>query len=138
MEKGFTLIELIIVVAMIGILSAISIVSYQNYMARSQISIAFIELRGARPQYELIINDGSTISDYTVLNMFFASNSKFCTYAVYAPVGGGANPALECTLKNVIPVLAGEKIFLSRNINGAWSCSTSNGIPEKFKPRDCI
>lgn len=42
MQKGFTLIELMIVVAIMGILAAIALSSYQNYMARSQVSEALI------------------------------------------------------------------------------------------------
>ena len=47
-QKGFTLIELMIVIAIIGILAAIAIPAYQNYIAKSQASGALAEIAGAK------------------------------------------------------------------------------------------
>jgi len=71
MAKGFTLIELMVVIALIGVLAAISVPLYQNYIAKSQITDAVAELNGAKSQYELIINNGSASnnSDFTVPKM---------------------------------------------------------------------
>lgn len=142
MSKGFTLIELMIVIAIIGVLAAVSIPLYQNYVAKSQIMAAISELNGAKPQYELIINNGSASGnvDFTVPNMFFSgTQSQFCTYAVNAPDNtGNVNQALVCELQNVASVLSGEFVYLNRNAQGVWTCSTSNGVQAKFKPIDCV
>lgn len=140
--KGFTLIELMIVVAIIGILAAIAIPMYQNYVARSQITAAVAELNGAKPQYELIMN-GASVSGgaaFTVPNMFFAgTQSNICTYTVNPPDASNvSDQALVCQLQNVASVLIGEFVYLNRDANGTWQCSTSAGIANKYKPTGCI
>lgn len=101
-KQGLTLIELMIGVAIIGVLSAISLPMYQMYVAKSQLTAAVAELNGAKPQYELIINNGSASgnTDFTVPNMFFSGTQSRICIAVNAPdAAGNANPALVCQLK---------------------------------------
>ena len=141
-EKGFTLIELMIVVAIIGVLAAIAIPMYQNYVAKSQLTVALAELEGAKTQYELIVSNGSASgsADYTVPNMFFAGlQSNLCIYAVNPPnATGDAAQALVCKLNHVAAILKNESLYLHRSASGTWSCTTSVGIDNKFKPTVCI
>lgn len=141
-EQGFTLIELMIVVAIIGILAVVALPMYQNYVAKSQITSAVAELNGAKPQYELILN-GASVSGggaFTVPNMFFSgSQSNICIYGVNAPDASNvADEALVCELQNVASVLIGEFVYLNRDADGKWQCSTSAGVASRYKPAGCV
>lgn len=137
--KGFTLIELMIVVAIIGILAIVAVPIYQTYVVRSQLTTALAELNGAKIQYELVVNDGSIGTQFTLDGMNLSSNSKLCNYMVYAPVAGVSTPALECRLtKSAVSVaILGQSIQLNRGANGFWYCSVSVGIANRYKPANC-
>jgi len=90
-QKGFTLIELMIVVAIIGILAAIAIPQYQNYVARSQVSRVMAETGGMKTLVEDCLNSGKgTIGDAT-------SDSTKC------------DPAVGVAQSNLISTTSGAK-----------------------------
>ena len=60
LQKGFTLIELMIVIAIIGILAAIAVPQYQNYIARSQVTRVMAEAGAVKTTVETCILDGRT------------------------------------------------------------------------------
>lgn len=145
-QKGFTLIELMIVVAIIGILAAIALPAYQDYTARSQMSEAMTLASGART---------AVTEYYTSEGDFPASNASagladatVITGNYVASVHTGTSPAAKgtivATIKNTSGVSEGIKtlkLILSASTAGGsvtWVCTNdSTNAQQKYYPTSC-
>ena len=134
MEAGFTLIELMIVGAIIAILAVVAIPQYNVYTARSQFSEAVALLGGLKvPVGEAFAHDGATTS--CTIPPGSVTTGKY----VVALTATAASPCtLTATFKasGVSTALAGQNVTATYTPEtGEWDCSSS--APPQIKPKGC-
>ena len=127
-QKGFTLIELMIVVAIIGILAAIAIPAYQNYIARAQFAESQTLLSGVKPVIQERVDQGTAYtigSSQTVNPLGLATVGKYgnVTYPAFA-AGGTSATAVYTFGSNVNKNLQTKKVTYTYTPGAGWTCST--------------
>ena len=125
-QKGFTLIELMIVVAIIAILAAIAIPQYQNYVARSQISRAVGEAGSLKTAYEDCLANGYDPSDTTECpNMEYNGDSTFAGVTTTTDMSSG-DGTIVIDVTGGSPKANGE-ITWDRT-DGVWTCTAAQEV----------
>jgi type IV pilus assembly protein PilA len=139
-SAGFTLIELMIVVAIIGILSGLALPQYQAYTARAQASEALVLLGGLKPSVAEGMSvqgaSGCSIADGSVkvgkyVSDISANGASPCKLAAVFKTNG----AKEST-GQVNALISGKKInFTYTPESGLWACDSD--LDAKVRPREC-
>ena len=138
LQKGFTLIELMIVVAIIGILAAVAIPAYQDYIARAQVAEAVtLTSSGKTPLAEFMGDKGIWPSTADIV-----MGSLSGKYVSNITLGGNAGTVgtiqVIASMKSagVNSSITGSTLILTSNDGKSWNC-TSGTVSSKYRPAAC-
>ncbi|MDU4392413.1 MAG: prepilin-type N-terminal cleavage/methylation domain-containing protein [Acinetobacter ursingii] len=135
MSKGFTLIELMIAIAIISILISIAIPLYQSYVISTRLKSAFQEISSQRADYELEVNSQYSSSLPTIAPI---QETMLCQILKsYDQQNGEISKAISCKLKNKTGLGNNAEISLTRTLEGKYVCHTI-GIPTAHIPSYCL
>lgn len=137
MQKGFTLIELMIAIAILGVSTSIALVNYTSYTKKAVISSSLYEISSLKAEYEMAINEN--YAGLTNLSNIQLNTSQYCNLTTNAPdiTTKIADKALTCTFKNTRFFGKNAQIYLIRDAGGGYSCHTQN-IVQKYLPKNCV
>ena len=138
-QQGFTLIELMIVVAIVGILAAIAIPAYQDYIVRAKVAEPMSFADSAKVSVsEYFQTLGTMPADLATAGMNNAT-SQYIAAVAYAVSGTKASIKIQTNLPNSVGGNADDIQFDGHGLSNGlvkWDC-TSSTLAKKYLPANC-
>ena len=134
-QQGFTLIELMIVVAIIGILAAVALPAYQDYTKRGRVTEGLALASGAK----------TAVTEYHASNNAFPSSNTDVGLAPAASITGNSVTSVTVEANGVVTIAYNSKVEDGKTIKLTptattggikWSC-TGGDLNKNFRPTEC-
>jgi len=136
-QKGFTLIELMIVVAIVGILAAVALPAYNDYTTRAHVSEAASVAQGYKTAVAEHYAITGTLPDLADLNMASSASTAFSAVGV-------ATGVVKVTMTGVGGLTAGQFLEYVPDVSNTgavtWLCTAAAGntdVPDQYLPSAC-